>query len=220
MEQPPRRVYVWDLPVRLTHWGLFIAIALAWISAQLGFEWRHVHTWSGYTVIVLVGFRLLWGVLGSETARFADFLAGPRTVWRYVRGWRRQAATLGHNPLGGWAVVVLLAAALLQAAAGLFATDDILYSGPLNGAVGNATADALGGLHTGFVNTLLALIALHVLAIAVYRLVRRENLLRPMITGYKPDGTYQPWTAPLYRALALLAAVAGALALLLWAVGS
>ena len=209
---PSSRVYVWDLWVRLCHWGLAAAIALAWFSAEQGVEWSKVHAWSGYAAIVLITFRVLWGVLGSETARFSQFLAGPRRVVAYLRHWRQgEPHRIGHNPLGGWAAVVLLAVPLAQAVSGLFATDDILFSGPLNPWVSSGTADLLTSLHNQLFNLILALVVIHVLAIAAYRLFRGDRLVKPMITGYKDGGAYQPWIAPARRALALLAGVVAAL---------
>ncbi len=210
--------YVWDLWVRLFHWGLVAALATAWFSAEQGMAWQQVHVWSGCTVIVLVVFRVLWGLLGSETARFSQFLVGPRRAVDYLRHWRRDAAhTVGHNPIGGWAVVVLLLVPLVQAISGLFATDDILFSGPLNPWVSNSTADLLTSLHAQLFDLLLVLAIVHVAAIGAYRAFRDDRLVKPMITGYKDHLSYQPWIAPARRAIALLAAVIAAVIALLGA---
>ncbi|MBK1725891.1 cytochrome b/b6 domain-containing protein [Halorhodospira neutriphila] len=209
-------VYVWDLWVRLFHWGLAAAMALAWYSAEQGIAWQQVHAWSGYAVIVLLAFRLLWGLFGSETARFSQFLTGPRRVLNYLRHWRHGAShSIGHNPIGGWAVVVLLAVPFVQAASGLFATDEILFSGPLNPWVSSSTADALTSLHVQLFDLVLALVIVHVAAIGAYRLFRGDRLVKPMITGYKDSVSYQPRIAPAHRALALLAGVIAVFAALL-----
>lgn len=211
-----QRVYVWDLPVRLFHWGLVVALGLAWYSGEQGLSWWDVHKWSGYAVVILVLFRILWGVIGSETARFTDFVAGPRTVATYLRDWwRDRTPSRGHNPLGGWAVLVLVGLVLAQAVTGLFATDDILYSGPLTGYVGSEMERTMTRLHTRIFDVLLILVTLHVAAIAAYRLVRGERLLIAMITGYKRNGFAPPWIAPLYRAVFAAAVAAGALWLVL-----
>ncbi len=210
MSGTERSVYVWDLPVRLVHWGLVVAVAVSWYSAEQGLSGWDVHRWSGYALLTLILFRLLWGLWGSETARFSDFLVGPRAVARYLRGWWHASPSRGHNPIGGWAVVVLLLALLVQGVSGLFATDDILLTGPLAGWVSSDLQGRLSSLHTSLFNVITVLVALHVLAIAVYRLVRGERLVRAMVTGRKYDGWRAPWIAPLSRA-ALLAAAAAAL---------
>ncbi|MFW5911056.1 MAG: cytochrome b/b6 domain-containing protein [Thiohalospira sp.] len=206
------RVKVWDLPVRLFHWLLVAAFALSWYSGEQGLEWVDVHVWSGYTIITLVGFRLLWGLAGSETARFSNFLHGPRQVLAYLRGWLRgEGHTLGHNPAGGWMVLVMLVLLLAQGITGLFATDDIFFDGPLGGWVGSDIQGWLTGWHKANFDVLLALIALHLLAILAYRL-RGEDLVRPMISGYKRESARQPAMASLVRAVVLLVLVAGTLA--------
>ena len=211
-----QRVLVWDLPTRLFHWALVVALGLSWYSAEQGLSGWDLHQWSGYAVITLVLFRLLWGWFGSETARFGDFLAGPRTIARYLRDWwRDRTPSRGHNPLGGWAVVVLLALVLVQAVSGLFATDDILRSGPLTGWVGSDMERTMTRLHSRTFDLLLILVTLHVVAIAVYRWVRGERLLMAMISGYKRNGFAPPWIAPLYRAAVAAAVAVGVVWLLL-----
>ena len=208
------RVKVWDLPVRLFHWLLVAAFALSWYSSEQGLEWVNIHVWSGYTVITLVGFRILWGLVGSETARFSSFLYGPGAVLAYLRGWfRGEGHTLGHNPVGGWMVLVMLLLLLAQGTTGLFATDDIFFDGPLGGWVGGSTQSWLTGWHKTTFDILLVLVAVHIAAIIIYRLVRGENLLRPMITGYKVEEARSPVMAPLRRAVVLLVLVAATLAL-------
>jgi cytochrome b len=214
MNRDAPRVKVWDLPVRLFHWLLVAAFALSWYSGEQGLEWVDIHIWSGYTIITLVGFRILWGLAGSETARFTDFLRGPRRVLAYLRGWLRgEEHALGHNPAGGWMVLVMLVLLLGQGITGLFATDDIFFDGPLGGWVSGDTQSWLTGWHKTLFDILLGLIALHIVAVVLYRLVRREDLVRPMVTGYKQEVARQPVMAPLLRAAVLLALVAGSLAL-------
>lgn len=211
-----RAVYVWDLPVRVCHWGLVASAGLAWYSAEQGLQWWDVHRWAGYTFLTLLGFRLLWGLFGSETARFADFLAAPGRVLAYLRGWwHDRTPSRGHNPLGGWAITAMLGTGLAVGVTGLFATDDILYDGPLAGWVAAQTRQEMASLHATLFDLLLVLVVLHVAAIAVYRLVRGERLLGAMITGYKPhpDAPQQPWIAPLWRAVAAVAVSTGTLAL-------
>lgn len=182
-ETAMRKVLVWDLPVRLFHWTLVILVGLAWYSVKQGGNWMSLHLWCGYGILVLVSFRLLWGVVGSTHARFADFVRGPFTAWRYLRG--SAGEYLGHNPLGGWSVLTLLALLLLQAGSGLFADDEIFTRGPLYHWVGGQISSQLTGFHKLHANILLGFIALHIGAIVFYRLAKGENLLHPMLSGYK-----------------------------------
>jgi cytochrome b len=178
---PIVRVQVWDLPLRLFHWSLVILVAFAWWTWKTDrMEW---HRYAGYAVIALLVFRLYWGVFGSATARFANFVRGPGAVWRYIRG--RGDATFGHNPLGALSVLALLAALIAQSVTGLYALDDEgLESGPLADTVASDTAQQMERWHGLAFDALLALIALHVLAILFY-LLRGDNLLGPMIGGRK-----------------------------------
>lgn len=177
-------VPVWDLPVRLVHWALVLCIAFSWWSAENGeIEW---HIRSGMTVLFLLLFRILWGVLGSSTARFGSFVAGPRKVLAYLRdpaGWRG----IGHSPLGSLSVIALLLLITLQVAFGLPLSDeDGVVTGPLNRLVSFETAEWAHDVHELLFNLLLALIALHVAAILFYRW-RGQRLVRAMVTGRSLD---------------------------------
>jgi len=175
-----RRVYVWDLPTRLFHWLLVVLIAAAYLTAS--FDAMDWHRRIGLTLLGLVVFRLAWGFVGSRHARFADFLRGPAAILAYLRGsWRG----VGHNPLGGWSVLLLLLLPLAMVGSGLFANDDVAFQGPLAALVDKATSDQLTSLHHLAFDLLLGLIGLHLAAIAYYRLARRENLVKPMFTGWK-----------------------------------
>lgn len=174
------RVPLWDLPTRIVHWLLVVLIAFSWWTAEQHDIERH--RWSGYAVLGLLVFRLIWGFVGSSTSRFGGFVRGPRTVLAHVRG--QGEKVLGHNPLGGWNVVAMLLLLVAQVGLGLFATDDDgLESGPLNHLVSYDVAERLTDLHELLFNGLLALIALHVAAVLFYLLVRRDNLISPMIRG-------------------------------------
>ncbi|MEJ2575580.1 MAG: cytochrome b/b6 domain-containing protein [Gammaproteobacteria bacterium] len=212
-ETEHRPVPVWDLPTRLFHWLLVAAVATSWLSVELGA--MEVHRWSGYAILSLVVFRLLWGVFGSPHARFGDFVRGPGAVWRYLRG--HDVDYGGHNPLGGWAVLALLALLLVQAVSGLFATDEILFEGPYYPAVAAETAAWLTGVHKQNFDLLLALVALHVAAVLFHRLARGHDLLRPMLTGLDPErpgrARPRPWWLALTAAAIATGAVAGLLAL-------
>lgn len=192
-----RRNPVWDLPTRLFHWCLPVLMALAWASAEFGR--MDVHAWCGYAVIVLVAFRLCWGVVGSTHSRFTDFLRGPGAVAAYLRGapWTRE----GHNPAGGWSVLLMLLLLLSQAVSGLFNEDDIAFSGPL-AHLANAYEGLVHEWHEVNFWLLAAVVALHVAAVGVYAR-RGRNLLRPMLDGGTTGEGAR--TAPAWLALLLLA---------------
>jgi len=192
----PRRglvVRVWDAPTRWVHILIIVLIGLAWwTESHDQMDW---HIRIGCALLGVVLFRLAWGVVGAPTARFASFVRGPRTVWRYatklVRG-RVSEEGVGHNPMGGWSVVALLGVMAAEIGVGLFCVDvDGLESGPLADHVSFQAGRAAAHWHTVLFNVLLALIALHLCAIAFYGVVRRENLIGPMLTGRKRVATGQ-----------------------------
>jgi len=180
-------VRVWDLPVRLVHWALVLLVAFQVLSANLGEALIEWHLRSGYAILVLVLFRLLWGFAGSGTARFSSFLTRPAEALRFGRRlWSRRAqAVAGHNPLGGWMVVALLAALLVQVGTGLFANDGIATEGPLAGLIPAGLSDRVTTLHRWNFRVLLLLAAAHVAAVLYHWLVLRENLVGAMFTGVK-----------------------------------
>lgn len=209
-------VKVWDAPVRLFHWLLAALAAVSVTTGYLGGNAMRWHIWSGCAILGLLIFRLLWGFAGSGTARFAHFVRGPRAALGYARGLlaRTPSHTLGHNPLGGWMVVALLLSAALQVGTGLFANDDISTEGPLYAKVSKATSDRITAVHDANAIVLLVLIGLHVAAVLYYLWYKRENLLRPMLTGVKrvPAGPLPPVRhAGALRAAALAALAAAAL---------
>lgn len=178
-------VPVWDLPLRLVHWSLVLLITFSWWSAENdAIEW---HLWSGYGVLFLLLFRLLWGFLGSSTARFATFIRGPGTVIRYLRepdSW----TVAGHTPLGALSVVALLSLIALQLWFGLPLSDeDGIVSGPLNRFVSFETAEWSHDVHELLFNVLLGFIALHIAAILYYRVARGKRLLAAMLSGRSAD---------------------------------
>ncbi|HXH51891.1 MAG TPA: cytochrome b/b6 domain-containing protein [Sphingomicrobium sp.] len=202
---------VWDLPTRLFHWGIVLLIGLSWWSAQYQFEpW---HFWSGYALLFLLLFRLLWGLVGSSTARFAAFVRGPADVIRYLRTGRWPLA--GHSPLGALSVLAMLLALTLQVATGLIQIDsEDFVEGPLSPLVSFELAEAAHEIHEANFNILLALIGLHLAAILFYRLALGRRLVGPMVTGRAEleDGIQPMAPAPAWRAWAC-AAIAAALTL-------
>jgi cytochrome b len=204
-------VRLWDWPVRLVHWGMVLLIPAMWWTAKQDF--LEQHRVLGLTLLALIVFRLIWGMFGSETARFSYFLRGPKAVVAYLRG--ASGETLGHNPLGGWSVAVLLLLISAQLALGLVAQDEYaIVAGPLNHLVSYETAEAATEWHEALFNGIAALIALHILAVLFYQFGKRRNLIGPMLTGRKAVAatTAQPhlagkWTA--WVALLVALAIAG-----------
>ena len=206
------KVAIWDVPTRLFHWLTAALVAAAYATWRL--DWMFWHVWSGYAVLALVLFRILWGFFGSETARFSRFLASPTAAARYLgHALRREPdRQLGHNPAGGWMVLLLLALLLAETLTGLYINNDIADVGPLTGLAPAWVDNLITDLHDVFWQALLAAIALHVAAVGVYWIVKRQNLLLPMISGRKtlPAQVRPPLMARPTRALLL--AVCGGVA--------
>ena len=206
------RVRVWDAPIRVVHWSLVLLLPALWWTAENGQTERH--SWLGFIMLGLLLFRLFWGFAGGSTARFAGFVRGPRAVLAYLAKLRGEAGepVVGHNPLGGWSVLALLGLLILQVGLGLVSQDvDGIESGPLSYLVSYETADAAREWHGWLFNLLLGLVALHVGAILFYLLVKRDNLVAPMISGHRrmPAPASPPTFAPVWR-VALGAALAAA----------
>jgi cytochrome b len=176
-------VRVWDPYVRAFHWLLVIGIAASWITGEN--EWMETHYQIGLGVGWLILFRILWGFVGSPTARFTHFIKGPGAVFAYMKTMfaRKPSHAFGHNAGGGLMVLVLLLAVGIQAFSGLFNADDVLFEGPFYDNVSESVSKFAGFVHGRLFNILLALIALHVLVIAIYFFWKRENLVRAMVTG-------------------------------------
>lgn len=176
------RIKLWDLPTRLFHWLLVILIIAAVVTAKIGGNAMDWHGRIGIMILGLITFRLTWGFIGSYHARFISFWPTPSSVRAYLRGdWHGT----GHNPLGALSVVALLVLICVQVLTGLFGNDDIAFNGPLLGLIGKELSDQLTGLHKLSINVLIALIFLHLGAIAFYTFLKKDNLVRPMITGWK-----------------------------------
>jgi cytochrome b len=145
------------------------------------------HEWSGFAILVLVGFRLVWGFIGGQQSRFSTFVKGPSTVIHYASSIMTKNSTpyIGHNPLGGWSIIAMLTSLLIQAGTGLFANDDILTEGPLYDLVSKKTSDWLTGIHHLNQKVLMVLVVIHICAVIFYLIAKRENLLKPMINGNK-----------------------------------
>ncbi|HEU4662738.1 MAG TPA: cytochrome b/b6 domain-containing protein [Dokdonella sp.] len=215
----PGPARVWDLPTRAFHWLLVLLVAVQYASGEFGWPSMEWHYRCGYATLALIVFRVFWGFAGSQTSRFGEFLRGPRALLQYIAALRRGDAQrhAGHNPLGGWSVVAMLASLALQATSGLFASDDISEDGPLVARASAATVAFMTRVHGWNRYVLLALIVLHLGAIAAYAL-RGTNLVAPMWSGCARDGAVRPLRfAPVSLALALGLLAAGAVwALVAW----
>lgn len=193
-ETPVRQVKVWDFPTRLFHWSLVLLILFAWVSNKLLGKTFVIHKVTGYLILALVLYRILWGFVGGDTARFTTFVR-PFAAIGYlvdlVSGKARHF--LGHNPLGGMMVLLLLALAGGQAVLGLFSLDDVpaTIEGPFASKVAESTAELASRWHRRGFNFILIAVGLHVAANLFYTFVKKDNLIRPMLTGVKPAGAYE-----------------------------
>lgn len=207
------RVRVWDIPTRLFHWSAVALFCVSWFSATQG--QMRVHLISGLTFLVVLLFRIAWGLVGSTTARFSDFLHPPRHVIGYLKGLAggENMFHAGHNPAGGWMVLVLISVLLAQVATGLFANDGVRFHSPLALLVSEDASTRLTGIHGVIFNLILLLVWCHVVAVGFYLLVKADNLVWPMVTGRKPRNRLPPELnlvfTRLYIALLLLAVSAG-----------
>lgn len=211
-----KKITVWDLPTRLFHWLLVVAFAVSAYSAfqdKFG-DYAAIHLWSGFTVLTLIVWRILWGCFGSETSLFRHFIKPPKVAAAYAKslGQKETPQTVGHNPLGGYSVVLMLFLLLAQAALGLFASDGMFFDGPLSSYASGYTSD-ITELHETLGYILFGVIGLHLLIIVFYRARKKLNLVKPMITGKKlvSENTPAPKTRSSLVALVALASVAGLL---------
>lgn len=211
-QSPPAPVRLWDAPVRLIHWSFVLLMPALWWTAEKGP--MALHKQLGMVALALLILRLFWGFAGSSTARFSGFLKGPGAAFAYARNLfaKGEEPIVGHNPLGGWSVVALLLLLIAQTVVGLFAQDvDGIESGPLTHYISYDLADTARHWHHLLFNVLLGFIALHIAAIAFYALVKRENLIGPMVSGRRryARAVAAPRLAPPWLALVGLVLAAG-----------
>lgn len=175
----------WDFPTRAFHWSLALLVVFSYITGKAGGPWMDWHMRSGYTILALLLFRVVWAFVGPRNARFAAFVRGPRAAWQYARALASGAPprSEGHNPLGGWMVVAMLALLAVQAGTGLFSNDESSHEGPLAAKVSNAFVDQASTIHAYNQWLIVAAVALHVIAIGWYQLRLRIDLTRAMIAG-------------------------------------
>lgn len=216
-------VRVWDLPTRAFHWALVLGVSGAVVSAKIGGELIVWHMRCGYAVLALLAFRLAWGLLGGRWSRLRELFHSPAAIWRYLR--RRPAPgerfDVGHNPLGGLSVLLMLGWLLLQAGSGLIADDEIATTGPLARFVSSETSLAWTAHHKRLGQWgLIALASLHVLAVAAHGVLGERGLVRAMFSGDKQLPAHTPASVDTagtrLLALIVLLACVGAV---LWLVG-
>lgn len=182
------RVKIWDPALRLFHWALVIAVVSAWGLGEFGPDIMTLHFYAGYAVCGLLAFRLIWGFVGPKTARFGHFIYGPKTVLTYLSGMFKREPSYwpGHNPVGAFAAFALLAILIAQAATGLMSDpDDFVNVGPLASTVGYDMATLSNRLHHLLSKAVMIIVVLHIAAIFFYKIWKRENLVTPMVTGWK-----------------------------------
>ena len=210
-------VPVWDWPVRVVHWAIALLVAALVATGLIGDDMLVWHMRFGATLLALVVFRVLWGFVGSQNARFASFVRGPGAVVAYARSLLTPPHQIHatHNPLGGWMVVALLLALLFQAGTGLFTNDDILADGPLVKHISKDLSDSISSLHRRGWWAVAGLAGLHIVAVLSYFLVLDDNLIYPMVSGEKvlPRRVADPAAAAASttRAVVLLAACGAAM---------
>jgi cytochrome b len=180
------RIRIWDLPTRLFHWALVVCVLGLVVTANLGGNAMDWHFRFGFGVLTLLMFRAVWGFMGGRWSRFGSFAYSPMSLLRYLRGEAPAAFEAGHNPTGALSVWALLLFLLLQVATGLVADDEIAYAGPLSGMVSSETVSWATRYHKDIGKVVvIALVALHLLAIVYYRAFKHKDLVRPMLHGDK-----------------------------------
>lgn len=180
-----KKIKIWDGATRLFHWALVLNIFAAWYTIDNNMiEWHEI---SGHCLIALLLFRLCWGFIGSSTARFKHFITNPISACDYLnKSLRLQAHhKVGHNPAGGWMIVVMMLVIGFQLISGLLSNNDLGFSGALSDSVTKEISDLLTQLHALNFNVLVAIIWLHVVAVFFYVLVKKDNLIKAMFTGKK-----------------------------------
>ena len=206
-----QKIKVWDAPTRLFHWLLVLLMGFMWYSATQGGDMLVWHLRGGLLMLALVVFRLCWGIWGSDTAKFSRFVRPFSEIRLYTQGQMSEDELVGHNPLGALMVIALLAALVFQTATGLFAADENTFtnSGFLNHLVSEHAGTLARKIHVNFFNVLAVLAGVHIAAVLLYRFVKKQDLITPMINGFKTIDAKQPNLAGMGQLFAaLLVAIA------------
>lgn len=164
---------VWDLPTRVFHWSLALSFLGAWLTSESEY-WKLWHVSFGYSMALLIAFRLIWGIVGTRYARFSAFIRGPGAIVAYFRSWlaRRPAHYVGHNPAGALAILAILGVTAVLVASGYASYEEI-------------GGEWLSEMHEVLANLLMAIVVLHIAAVVLTSLAHKENLVRAMLTGKK-----------------------------------
>ena len=201
-----QKIKVWDVPTRLFHWLLVLLMGFMWYSATQGGDMLVWHLRGGLLMLALVVFRLCWGIWGSDTAKFSRFVRPFSEIRLYTQGQMSEDELVGHNPLGALMVIALLAALVFQTATGLFAADENTFtnSGFLNHLVSEHAGTLARKIHVNFFNVLAVLAGVHIAAVLLYRFVKKQDLITPMMSGFKTIDAQQPKLAGMGQLLAAL----------------
>lgn len=210
-------IRVWDLPTRLFHWLLAVCVVGLVVTGSVGGNWMNWHLRLGYAVLTLLLFRLVWGFIGGHWSRFSSFIYAPSSLVAYLKGQAKPEHTVGHSPLGALSVFALILLLAAQVGSGLMSDDEIAFFGPLVRFVSGDTVALATGYHKNIGKFIIfALVGLHVLAIAYYRWVKKQRLVRPMLVGDKEIAVVAPSsrdsTGTRLMALAVLGLSAAAVA--------
>ena len=204
------QVRIWDIPLRLFHWALAALVTCQFLIAWVFTDAMDLHVTLGYLTLTLIVFRIFWGFIGTTYAQFKNFLVSPTSLVAYIRGLFNRASqskSAGHNPIGGYSTIAIIVCILAQGFSGLFCDDDVFTAGPLRHLVSDNVTSIFNRVHALNAKILVGLLCTHVLAIFWHLLVKRENLIKPMITGKKiaiKDDKHMNWTEkPLAALLAL-----------------
>ena len=206
MNEKFQRIKIWDSFIRIYHWLMVAAVAGLWWTGEEGR--MELHQDIAIALAALLITRIGWGLFGSENARFSAFFSSPKRVVSHLGALfsKRYESGNTHSPAGGYSVIALLAILIAQIATGLFASDGILFSGPLNSWVSGDTADLLTDWHKTQFNFILGLVGLHILAILLYR-VLGYRLFASMVTGYRYTASKVPALKPGWQGLVIALAV-------------
>ncbi|MDP2561084.1 cytochrome b/b6 domain-containing protein [Psychrobium sp. 1_MG-2023] len=185
-----KQFLIWDLPLRIFHWSFALTVIGCWATHELGSDYIDWHMQLGYIALGLVTFRLIWGFVGPTHARFGQFLPTPSQLIAYIKATKQGTApiTPGHNPLGSLMVLAMLGLVALQAVSGLFVDDEIFSSGPYYNAAGDAVDKLMSTIHHNTFDVIGIAIVFHIAAIVFYKLAKKQNLVKAMVTGKKNDG--------------------------------
>ncbi|MER2494381.1 cytochrome b/b6 domain-containing protein [Catenovulum sediminis] len=212
---------VWDIPLRIVHWGLVLSVILAYATYYVGGEFFSYHIIIGYVVIVLVSFRLVWGIFGTHHSKFVNFNCQPKKVFLYVKKIfnKEEELYLGHNPLASIMALLLLASMLVQGISGLFVSDDVEYFGPMYFWVEEETSGLMRNVHRLMFHVLMAFVVIHVLAAVAHFFFGEKTITFSIVNGQKVIANKDSnsdfvTSSKLFTALCLFCLVTGGLAVL------